>query len=158
MLNPIKELLYPFKLFGFQIECEEEPQWYFELCCSERLIFRSTLLLASAANDLMSRQPLSRDTRKHLQSTLPLLNQRLFCGDEDSHGITLFAIVILAAIAVIFDDHNAVKAHALGISKIIRLQGGLKFLSLNTSIQLSIDRYELMTYKTGLAELLIESD
>jgi hypothetical protein len=102
------------------------------------------LLLASASNDLISRRPLSNTTRRHLQRTLCILNDRVSnaAADAQVHEVVLYVVGILASVSVIFGDYNAAKIHAAGISEIIRLRGGLRSIGHRPVIQISLDRYE----------------
>lgn len=112
----------------------------FRLLCSEPLCFRAILLLTSASNDLVSRQPLSRTTYRHLRRVLPLLNHRLSDRDAYKNDITLYVVSILASIAVLFGDYRAAQTHAMGISRILRLRGGSEAVNDNPVIQFSMDR------------------
>ena len=138
--NPIRDALYPFKHFGIQIDFDEDPFMCFRLLCSEPLCFRAILLLTSASNDLVSRQPLSRTTYRHLRRVLPLLNLRLSEEDAYKNDIAIYVVSILASIAVLFGDYNAAQTHAMGLSRILRLRGGSEAVNENPVIQFSMDR------------------
>ncbi|UPL01653.1 hypothetical protein LCI18_012587 [Fusarium solani-melongenae] len=138
--NPIRDALYPFKHFGIHIDFDEDPFMCFRLLCSEPLCFRAMLLLTSASNDLVSRQPLSRTTYRHLRRVLPLLNLRLSEEDVYNNDIAIYVVSILASIAVLFGDYNAAQTHAMGLSRILRLRGGSEAVNENPVIQFSMDR------------------
>lgn len=138
--NPIRDPLCPFKLFGILIDFDQDPLWCFRLLVSQKLCFRAILLLASASNDLISRRPLSRTTYRHLQHTLPILNNRLSGADAYRDDIILYVVGILASTAILFGDYDAAKMHAAGISEIVRLRGGFSAINNNPILQLSIDR------------------
>lgn len=138
--NPIRDTLYPFKYFGILVDFDDDPSLCFQLLCSEKLCFYAILLLTSASNDLMLRQPLSSATFRHLRRTLPILNARLSDTGAYKNDITLYVISILASIAILFGDYDAAKLHAAGLSEIIRLRGGFGAINYNPVIQFSIDR------------------
>ncbi|KAJ4247439.1 hypothetical protein NW762_013114 [Fusarium torreyae] len=138
--NPIRDSLFPFKHFGIHIDFDEDPFLCFRLLCSEKLCFRAILLLAAASDDLVSQRPLSSATYRHLRRVLPLLNRRLSEKEAYQNDITLYVVGILASIAVLFGDYHAAQAHALGLSKILRLRGSWVAVNDNPAIQLSMDR------------------
>ncbi|RMJ15095.1 hypothetical protein CDV36_005249 [Fusarium kuroshium] len=138
--NPIRDSLYPFKHFGIHIDFDEDPFMCFRLLCSEKLCFRAILLLTSASNDLVLQRPLSGTTYRHLRRVLPLLNHRLSDKDAYKNDITLYVVSILASIAVLFGDYNAARAHAVGLSEILRLRGNSRAVNDNPVIQFSMDR------------------
>jgi hypothetical protein len=149
--------LYPFKYFGILVDFHEDldPLWCFRTLCSEQLYFHAILLLTSASNDLISRQPLSNATYRYLRRTLPILNDRLSNTDAYRHDIVLYVVSVLASIAILFGDYNAAKTHAMGLSEIIRLRGGFGAVNYNPVIQFSIDRYVLSVYRSSLINILI---
>ncbi|KAK9351077.1 hypothetical protein V1523DRAFT_417882 [Lipomyces doorenjongii] len=144
--NPIRDLLFPFKLFDILADFDQEPFWCFQWPVSEQLCFRAILLLTSASNDLILRRPLSNTTCRHLRSTLPILNKRLSDTDAHRHDMILYVVGILASIAILFGDYNAAKMHAAGLSEIIRLRGGFGAVNYNPLIQLSIDRLNFSSF------------
>ncbi|KAH8698534.1 hypothetical protein BGW36DRAFT_406490, partial [Talaromyces proteolyticus] len=141
--NPIRDPLCPFKLFGIQIDFDQDPFWCFQMLVSEKLCFHALLLLASASNDLILRRSLSKTTYRHLQNTLPILNNRLSDTNAHQYDMILYVVGILASIAIVFGDHNAAQMHAAGISEILRLRGGVAAGTRNSMIHLSIDRKSL---------------
>ncbi|KAJ3463436.1 hypothetical protein MRS44_008222 [Fusarium solani] len=138
--NPIRDALYPFKHFGIHIDFDEDPFMCFRLLCSEPLCLRAILLLTSASNDLVSRQPLSRTTYHHLRRVLPLLNRRLSEENAYKNDIAIYVVSILASIAILFGDYSAAQTHAMGLSRILRLRGGSEVVNENPVIQFSMDR------------------
>ncbi|RSL60407.1 hypothetical protein CEP53_005437 [Fusarium sp. AF-6] len=138
--NPIRDSFYPFKHFGIHIDFDEDPFMCFRLLCSEKLCFQAILLLTSASNDLVLQRPLSGTTYRHLRRVLPLLNQRLSDREAYRNDITLYVVSILASIAILFGDYSAARAHAIGLSEILRLRGGSRAVNDNPVIQFSMDR------------------
>lgn len=109
---------------------------------SDEMCFHAVLLMASASDDLISRQRLSDASRHHLQRTLSLLNNRLSDANAYKDDLVLYVVGLLAATTVLFGDYRAASAHSAGISKIMRLRrelghGGGGFSS---TIPLSIGR------------------
>ncbi|KAH8655881.1 hypothetical protein BX600DRAFT_470463 [Xylariales sp. PMI_506] len=140
MRNPIRDTLYPFKHFGIQLDFGEDPMWCFQMLCSDQLYFRAMLLLNSASEDLVLRQPLSKTTYGHLRGILPILNRRLSQAHVYNHDMILYVISVLAATAIAFKDYTAAKTHAKGLSEIIRLRLSSGAITLSPVIQFSIDR------------------
>ncbi|KAF4976755.1 hypothetical protein FZEAL_6634 [Fusarium zealandicum] len=138
--NPIRDTLYPFTYFGIQIDFEEDSSSCFRMLCSERLCFRAMLLLVSASEDLVLRQPLSNTTFQHLRHIFPVLNSRLSGADAYKDDTIVYVISIIASITILFGDYTAAKTHATGLSEVLRLRGGLGAVNQSPAIQFSLDR------------------
>ncbi|VUC29906.1 unnamed protein product [Clonostachys rosea] len=121
-INPIRDLMCSFRHFGIKIDIDADPMWCFRLIVSQEMCFHAILLLASASNDLVSQQPLSKTSYRHLQRTLPLLNQRLSDPNAYRDDMVLYVIGILASMTIFFKDYESAQVHAAGISKIMRLR------------------------------------
>lgn len=130
-----------FKHFGIKIDIDADPMWCFRLIVSQEMCFHAILLLASASNDLASQKPLSKASYRHLQRTLPLLNQRLSDPNAYRDDMVLYVIGILASMTIFFQDYESAQVHAAGISKIMRLRKKFAVEPKRKSmILLSVDR------------------
>ncbi|KAK7227994.1 hypothetical protein V2G26_000164 [Clonostachys chloroleuca] len=140
-INPIRDLMCSFKHFGIKIDIDADPMWCFRLIVSQEMCFHAILLLASASNDLASQKPLSKASYRHLQRTLPLLNQRLSDPNAYRDDMVLYVIGILASMTIFFQDYESAQVHAAGISKIMRLRKKFAVEPKRKSmILLSVDR------------------
>ncbi|KAL2059805.1 hypothetical protein VTL71DRAFT_10189 [Oculimacula yallundae] len=138
--NPIRDPLCPFKLFGISIDFDQDPFWCFRLLASDELCFHAILVLNSSSNDRLLQKPLSKTTYRHLRDTLPILNKRLAEKEAFKDDLILYVVGILASISILFRDYDAAKIHAIGLSEIIRLRGGISAIDQNPLIKFAIDR------------------
>lgn len=60
------------------------------------------LLLNSASNDIISQQPLSSITSRHLKRTLFILNKQLSDKYAHNYDTVLYVVSLVATIAVLF--------------------------------------------------------
>ncbi|KAH8886447.1 hypothetical protein GQ53DRAFT_750700 [Thozetella sp. PMI_491] len=140
LCNPIRDPLNPFSHFYISVDFGQEPMICFRMLCDEPLSFHATLLLASASDDMISHKPLSSTSYYHLKHTLPVLNMLLSDAKAQKDDVIIYAVSILASVAVLFGDYDAAASHAAGLSQLIRLRGGFRALDANPLVQVSLDR------------------
>ncbi|KAK6076527.1 hypothetical protein SCUP515_05356 [Seiridium cupressi] len=97
------------------------------------MVFSNTL-------DLISRQPLSTITDRYLRRIIPILNDRISDANAFENDVILYAVSVLALIAILFGGYNTARTHAIGLAEIIRLRGGFGTVDYNPVVQFSIDR------------------
>lgn len=121
--NPVRDVVFPFKLFDIQVDVQADRTWLAGLLASDELFFRATIVMASVSDDLVAGRKTSSQTQRRLQYLLPLLNKRLAFRSSPWDTVALFVIGILASVATLCGDYASAAMHSKGIDEILRLRG-----------------------------------
>lgn len=78
----------------------------------------------------------------HYGQTLKLLQARLNADDQTSamSDATMMAVMMLATVAEIMNEHLIVESHIKGLEKIVKLRGGLKALDTHVNMHVKVCR------------------
>lgn len=115
----------------------------YEWLLTDDVFLQLTLCAAYAFNDFLSPYwtgTPSQKTLTHLQSTLSLLQQRLYDQHAHEDDSLIRTIVTLALLSAIFSDWVAATNHFTGLLKIVQLRGDRVFLSSRPKLNLLLDR------------------
>lgn len=115
----------------------------YEWLLTDDVFLQLTLCAAYAFNDFLNPQwtgTPSQKTLAHLQSTLSLLQQRLYDEHAYEDDSLIRTIVTLALLSAIFSDWVAATNHFSGLLKIVQLRGDRAFLGSRPKLNLLLDR------------------
>lgn len=133
----LKNLIYPVEpCVAFEQEGFGGITW---LSVDESFLYCVQFSIFAMEDFLHRRSPVP-DTLSHLQQAIALLNERLSLGDVSLQGSTVYNVALLALTAGLFDDHVAVRAHILGLHKMVQLLGGIRYLRDNPILQYKLSR------------------
>jgi hypothetical protein len=143
--NPVRDLLLPFKYYGYNIDFAEDSQWCFRTLSSEKVYFCAILMMASASHDLVHHEPFSRATVRHLKDTIAALNTRLSSYDPRGDETAIYAIGALTFVAVLFGEHETAEVHRSGLSEMLRLSRHSRLENRSPVVEFAIDRIDQAT-------------
>ncbi|KAK0264729.1 hypothetical protein B0A54_07733 [Friedmanniomyces endolithicus] len=138
--NSAKHAAFPLK---YTIDFDEAEDscvpWIFSNTAFAHSVFYAT----SAANDFRLGRPYTRPTLIHLRRTIRSLNMQL--GEDGGHldDSTIYTIVTLAMLATLVGDLIAVRAHMVGLRRIIELRGGESFFVERPKQHFMLERLDL---------------
>ncbi|KAK0250651.1 hypothetical protein B0A54_01534 [Friedmanniomyces endolithicus] len=113
--------------------------WIFSNMAFAHSVFFAT----SATNDFRLGRPYTRPTLIHLRRTIRSLNVQL--GEDGGHldDSTIYTIVTLAMLATLVGDLIAVRAHMVGLRRIIELRGGESYFVERPKQHFMLERLDL---------------
>ncbi|KAK1068598.1 hypothetical protein LTR74_005469 [Friedmanniomyces endolithicus] len=138
--NSAKHAAFPLK---YTIDFDEAEDscvpWIFNNMAFAHSVFFAT----SATNDFRLRRPYTRPTLIHLRRTIRCLNVQL--GEDGGHvdDSTIYTIVTLAMLATLVGDLTAVRAHMVGLRRIVELRGGESYFVERPKQHFMLERLDL---------------
>lgn len=137
MFLSLKKLIYPVEPYvAFEQEDFGGMVW---LSVEESFLCSVQFSIFAMEDFLRGRSPVP-DTWSHLQRAIALLNERLSLGDVSLQKSTVYNLALLALTEGLFDDHAAIKAHLLGLHKMVQLLGGMHCLHENPMLHYKLSR------------------
>ncbi|PSN67062.1 hypothetical protein BS50DRAFT_676703 [Corynespora cassiicola Philippines] len=116
----------------------------FELSLGDSAFLHALLLVSSALGDYaLDKKELGSTARSYLRETLNSLNDMLSSGNAHRRTSVIYIVMSLALLAALFDDRDAATAHISGMSQIIQLRGGHRYLHRIPKLHFKIDRLDL---------------
>lgn len=109
---------------------------------SDAVFLQSILTWAAMVNSNNGLRKDQSDNRlgHHLHRTITILNGRLSERDMHLQDSTLYVVLTLALVACSMGDRAALRAHLLGLHRIVQLRGDIPFLLKHPMLYLRINQ------------------
>ncbi|KAK0819818.1 hypothetical protein LTR02_001094 [Friedmanniomyces endolithicus] len=135
-----KHAAFPLK---YTIDFDEAEDSCVPWIFSNMAFAHSVFFATSATNDFRLGRPYTRPTLIHLRRTIRCLNAQL--GEDGGHldDSTVYTIVTLAMLATLVGDLAAVRAHMVGLRRIVELRGGECYLRQRSKQHFMLERLDL---------------
>ncbi|TKA73230.1 hypothetical protein B0A55_06052 [Friedmanniomyces simplex] len=135
-----KNAAFPLK---YSIEFDEPENACVPWMFSNTAFAHSVFFATSATNDFRLGRPFTRPTLIHLKRTIRCLNKQLSEAGGHLDDSTTYTIITLAMLATLFGDLTAVRAHMVGLQRIIGLRGGESYLCERPKQYYMLERLDL---------------
>ncbi|KAK0806447.1 hypothetical protein LTR75_006986 [Friedmanniomyces endolithicus] len=135
-----KHAAFPLK---YTIDFDEAEDSCVPWIFSNMAFAHSVFFATSAAKDFRLGRPYTRPTLIHLRRTIRSLNVQL--GEDGGHldDSTIYTIVTLAMLATLVGDLTAVRAHMVGLRRIVELRGGESYFVERPKQHFMLERLDL---------------
>ncbi len=138
VLTVMKDVMYPIERC-LDFDSAVIPR--FTYLIQDEAYVHSLLLVAYSYFDILRRRRPGNRAVMHMGKTINSLRHNLEKDDLATADSTLFVVLALALIADFSGDSEAAKNHMDGLSKMLKLRGGLSSLGYNATLQIKCCRY-----------------
>ena len=132
----LKKIIYPIEPY---LAFEQNPEFFMWLSLNESYLSTVRFSISAMEDFLQNRSPLA-GTWSNLQGAIAQLNKRLSLERDSLQKSTVYTVALLALSASLFYDHDATKAHLLGMHRMVQLLGGLPYLHDNPLVHYKLSR------------------